>query len=91
MPEKVAQRTEDASGDVPAEAVKREQTSSEKQFRVYEDDWLSRFKRDIRILVYLSKLFYRWLVFGGRLRRAWRRADKTGQPFSLEEIVGTGK
>lgn len=75
----------------PANKLDREQTSSERNFRVYEDSWMLRFKRNFRIFIYLAKLYYRWLKFGGRIRKEWRRADKTGQPFVLEDIVGMGK
>jgi hypothetical protein len=75
----------------PAKKLDREQTSSERNFRVYEDSWMLRLKRNLRIFIYLAKLYYRWLKFGGRIRKAWRQADKTGQPFVLEDIVGMGK
>ncbi len=75
----------------PAQKLNREQTSSERNFRVYEDSSWLRFRRNIRIFIYLAKLYWRWLWFGGRIRKAWRHADKTGQPFVLEEVLGIGK
>ena len=91
MAEHAHQNMDNASGAEPAHILNREQTSSEKNFRVYQDNWRLRLKRNLRILVYLANLYYRWLVFGGRIRRAWRLADKSGQPFVLEEILGMDK
>jgi hypothetical protein len=75
----------------PANKLDREQTSSERNFRVYENSLRLRFKRNIRIFIYLAKLYWRWLIFGGRIRKAWRQADKTGQPFVLEDVLRLGK
>ena len=91
MADAIQQRTGGVAGVAPADLLNREQTSSERNFRVYQDSWWLRFKRNVRILIYLTKLYVRWLVFGGRIRRAWRQADKSGQPFILEEILGLGK
>lgn len=91
MSEKLSHGNKVNPGDASAATEKRAKTSSEQHFRVYENSRLLRIKRDIRILIYLAKLFYRWFSFGGRLRRAWRQADKSGQPFALDEIVRIGK
>ncbi len=91
MPENLRHSAKVAANGPPDTTGTRARTSSEKHFRVYEDDWWLRFKRNIRIFIYLAKLCYRWFVFGGRIRKAWRNADKTGQPFILEDIVGMGK
>jgi len=85
------QHEEGRTSAAPAQILNREQTSSERNFRVYEDSRWLRFKRNIRIFIYLAKLYYRWLVLGGRIRKAWRQADKTGEPFVLEDILGLGK
>jgi hypothetical protein len=71
----------------PNTSPARRATSSELFFRVYEDGFWARLKRDLWVLRYLARLFIRWLVFGGRLRRAWRRAEKEGRPLVLETTM----
>lgn len=91
MSENQSQSANTRSNLPPAALLKREETSSERNFRVYENSWWLRFKRDIRILIYLAKLFKRWFIFGGRFRKAWKKADKTGKRFVLEDIMQAGK
>ncbi|MGH6629059.1 MAG: hypothetical protein ACREB3_04935, partial [Burkholderiales bacterium] len=47
-----------------------------------------RFKRNVRLLVYLLSLTWTWLVVGDRVRRACRTARRTGRPFYLDELAG---
>ena len=43
--------------------------------------------RNVRLLAYLIFLVRTWLVIGGRIRRAHRAAQQTGQPFYLDELA----
>ncbi len=40
--------------------------------------------RDLRLALYLVRLTWRWLTVGGRIRRAYARCARDGQPFWLD-------
>jgi hypothetical protein len=68
----------------------RQQTTSEKQFRLYERGWRKRLARDVWVSRYLWRIFWLWLTVGGRLRRAKRRAARDGQVLYVDSIMGGG-
>ena len=68
----------------------RHRTSSERYFRLYENDWRKRFARDLWVLRYLWRIFWLWLTVGGRLRREKRRAEREGRVFHIDHIMGGG-
>ncbi|MEN8195869.1 MAG: hypothetical protein ABFS30_05045 [Pseudomonadota bacterium] len=68
----------------------RQRTSSERYFRLYENDRRKRLSRDLWVLRYLSRIFWLWLTVGGRLRREKRRAERAGRVFHIDRIMGSG-
>jgi hypothetical protein len=68
----------------------RQQTSSEKYFRVYESTWWQRRKRDVWVFRYLFRIFWLWFTVGGKLRREKRRAEREGRVFYIDHIAGGG-
>ncbi len=69
---------------------KRQRTTSEKQFRLYERGFVTRLKRDWFVFRYLLRIWWLWLTVGGKLRRAKRRAAATGEVFHIDHIAGGG-
>lgn len=69
----------------------RQQTTSEKQFRLYEPGLGKRLARDVWVFKYLWRIFWMWLTVGGKLRRAKRQAAKEGRVLYLDEIMGGGR
>lgn len=68
----------------------RQQTTSEKQFRIKENSvWLRR-KRDIYVFRYLLRIVWMWVTVGGRIRRRLRDAEKTGTTYYIDDIMGGG-
>jgi hypothetical protein len=47
-----------------------------------------RLRRNLRLLSYIAFLLWTWLVVGGRVRRACRRARSGGEPFVVDELAG---
>ena len=43
--------------------------------------------RDLRLLAYVAALGWRWLIVGGRVRRAYRRALRTGRPWYIDHLA----
>jgi hypothetical protein len=68
----------------------REQTTSEKQFRLYERGLGKRLARDWFVFKYLTRIFWLWLTVGGKLRRAKRRAAREGRVLYVDNIFGGG-
>ncbi len=44
-------------------------------------------KRDLRLLAMLARYALLWLTKGARVRRAYRRAQATGEPLELESLI----
>ncbi len=40
--------------------------------------------RDLRLIVYLARLGWGWLWYGGRVRRAYRACLRTGRTYWLD-------
>ncbi len=68
----------------------REQTTSEQQFRIKEDSFWLRLKQDVFVFFYLCRIVWMWLTVGGRIRRAHREAQKTGNIYYIDNIMGGG-
>ena len=68
----------------------RQQTTSERQFRLYERGLGKRLARDWFVLRYLWRIFWLWLTVGGKLRRAKRAAAREGRVLHLDRIMGGG-
>ncbi len=46
-----------------------------------------RLRRNLRLLGYIAFMAWAWLRLGGRVRRARRKALRTGQPFCIDELA----
>ena len=68
----------------------RKQTTSERQFRLYQPGWRRWIARDWFVLRYLLRITWLWLTVGGRLRRAKRRAQRLGRVFYIDRVIGGG-
>jgi len=68
----------------------RQATTSEKQFRIKEDSFWLRRKRDIFVFRYLARIVWMWLTVGGRIRRAHQDAKRTGKTYYIDNIMGGG-
>ena len=86
------ERPQGLARDRRGEAAKmaRHTTSSEKYFRLYENDWRKRLARDWWVFKYLLRIFWLWFTVGGKLRRAKRRAAREGRVFQIDRIAGGG-
>ena len=49
----------------------------------YASAW-QRFRRDIRLLYWLAKMFVLYFPVGGPIRRAYRRKKRAGEPFYID-------
>ncbi|MDP6109940.1 MAG: hypothetical protein QGF71_07680 [Rhodospirillales bacterium] len=49
-----------------------------------EDSAWQRFRRDIRLLYWLAKMFVLYFTVGGPIRRAYRRKKRAGEPFYID-------
>lgn len=62
-------------------------TFGEEFYLTTRNPW-RRFVRNLRLLRYMALLAWTWLVLGGRVRRACRKARRTGKPFYIDELAG---
>lgn len=42
--------------------------------------------RNVRLVGYVVRVVWFWLVLGGRIRRAVRKAARTGEPFIIDSL-----
>ncbi len=59
--------------------------SFEDQFYLENPSRWQAFRRDLRLLAWLAARAMAWLTRGVRVRRAYRRAQRSGEPLVLEE------
>jgi hypothetical protein len=45
-------------------------------------------RRDVRLLLRLASYALLWLTRGVLVRRAYRRAQRSGKPLELESVIG---
>ncbi len=76
--------------DSQSQTPNRQETSSEKQFRIKEDSFWLRRKRDVFVFRYLARIVWMWLTIGGRIRRTHREAKRTGNIYYIDNIMGGG-
>lgn len=62
--------------------------SFEQQFYLENPGRWQALKRDARLLLMLAKYALLWLTTGVKVRRAYRRAQASGEPLELESIIG---
>lgn len=46
-----------------------------------------RLRRNLRLLGYIGFMAWVWLIVGGRVRRARRKALRSGQPYYVDELA----
>ncbi len=63
----------------------------DERFHVFEGGWRQRLKRDLRLLRFLGIIMFGWIVGGGKVRKAHRRAVATGETFYIDRLSGRGK
>ena len=61
--------------------------SFEDQFYLENPTRWQALKRDARLLLLLSRYALLWLTRGVLVRRAYRRAQRTGKPLVLESLL----
>ncbi len=61
--------------------------SFEREFYLEDPGRWQAFKRDLRLLLLLSRYALLWLTRGVRVRRAYRRAQQGGEPIVLESLI----
>ena len=62
--------------------------SFEKQFYLENPTRLQVLGRDLRLLLMLARYAIAWLTRGVRVRRAYARAQRDGEPLVLEDVIG---
>lgn len=70
--------------------ITREETTSEKQFRIKTDSYWLRLKRDIFVFLYLFRVVWKWLTVGRRIRQAHMQAKRNGTIYYIDDIMGGG-
>ena len=61
--------------------------SFEEQFYLENPNHWQIFKRNVRLLLWLARPALDWIVRGARIRRAYRKAQETGVPVVLEDMI----
>ena len=62
--------------------------SFEEQFYLENPTRLQVLARDLRLLLMLAGYAVSWLTRGARVRRAYTRAQRDGEPLVLEDVIG---
>lgn len=57
------------------------------QFYLTTNNPVRRFVRNLSLLRYIAFLFWTWLILGGRVRRARRRAEQTGEKLYIDKLA----
>lgn len=60
------------------------------QFYLTTRNPLRRLVRNIELLSYIAFLIWTWLVVGGRVRRARRRAERMGNQLHIDDLADGG-
>ncbi|MEQ8701691.1 MAG: hypothetical protein RLT05_34665 [Bauldia litoralis] len=63
----------------------------DERFHVFEGGWRARLRRDLRLLRFLATITYGWVKGGGKVRKAHRRAQVSGETFYIDRLAGRGK
>jgi hypothetical protein len=61
--------------------------SFEEQFYLENPTRWQALRRDARLLLWLSVRALAWVVLGTRIRRAYREAQRSGEPLVLEDVL----
>ena len=63
----------------------------DERFHLFERGWRRRVKRDLRLLRFLATIMVGWIVGGGKVRKAYRRAVASGDTLYIDRLAGRGK
>jgi hypothetical protein len=63
----------------------------DENFHVIEGGRWRRFRRDLRLVRFLFKITWGWIIDGGRVRKAHRRAAAKGEVMEIDALAGRGK
>jgi hypothetical protein len=63
----------------------------DERFHVFEGGWRARLARDVRLLRFLATIMFGWIVGGGRVRKAYRRAVAAHETLYIDRLSGRGK
>ncbi len=58
----------------------------EEEYVLGEATWRQRRARDWRLFRHIARVFWMWCTVGRKLRRAYREADRTGQPVIIDHL-----
>jgi hypothetical protein len=61
--------------------------SFEQDFYLENPSRLQVLRRDMRLLLRLASYALLWLTLGVLVRRAYRRAQRSGEPLELESVI----
>ena len=61
-------------------------TTPESKFDVRGDGFLAECKHTIKFAFYVAQTFLVWLIFGGMVRWAYRKARKEGRLFYVDQL-----
>jgi hypothetical protein len=62
--------------------------SFEQEFYLENPGRWQALRRDLRLLLRLASYALLWLTLGVLVRRAYRRAQRSGEPLELEAVIG---
>ena len=60
--------------------------SFEDRFYLQDAGFLRRAARDVLLFCYLASKVLLWVVLGRRVRKAYRRAERSGAPLAVDEL-----
>ncbi len=60
--------------------------SFQERFYLTERTRLKTLWRDMRMLGYILQVIYAWVFIGGRVRRAYRHCERTGETWWIDEL-----
>jgi hypothetical protein len=58
----------------------------EAEYVLGDSTWRQRRARDWRLFRHLVRVFWMWCTVGRKLRRAYREAERTGQPVIIDHL-----
>ena len=60
--------------------------SFQQRFYLHDPGLLKTLWRDVRMLGYILEVIWAWTVVGGRVRRAYRRCERSGDTWWIDTL-----
>jgi len=60
--------------------------SFQERFYLHERAPLKTLWRDLRMVIYILQVAYAWVFIGGPVRRAYRRCERAGATWWIDEL-----